>query len=477
VSARPAGLRRPLVVVALALVTLGALGGACAQPEDGPVDGSADGASDVDPPSDPVHDPLSRPVTPTLSPADFHSATRCGACHVQHYAEWSRSSHAYAVVDPVFRKLVAIRQADFEGAQDQFCMQCHTAIGTRGGEVVPNFRFEDLSPIVQEGITCEACHRVSGLARVYNAGHVLDPSGPIRGPIEDPAESGFHASEGSPLFRDSAFCGACHDVLEVDGLPLERPYAEWLASPAYADGRTCQDCHMPTYFGQAAPLAPERDLHSHAWVGVDVPLEPSFATPDVVAAIREEVAALLDGAAGLTVTGPAEVRAGGQLDLLVTVTNRVDGHSLPTGSTFLRQLWLEVVASDASGRIVYETGGLDANGDLRNYWSELDPFGDPDLVSFGSNFVNDRGEPELFSWRAALHTSTAIPPGYARTVTLFVPVPGDATGPITIAARVRFRSVPPFLLRKLDLGRFVPDVSVFDLASAALTIPVASAPR
>ncbi|TNF32058.1 MAG: hypothetical protein EP329_11265 [Deltaproteobacteria bacterium] len=449
--------------------------GACAELEDeGPVDDAADAADpQATDTGDPVHDPLSRPATPTLAVRDFERAAVCGGCHTQHHAEWSRSSHAYAVVDPVFRALVAVRQADFEGRQDAFCMQCHTAIGTRGGEVVPGFDFEALSPVVQEGVTCVACHRVKALARPYNAGHVLDPGGPIRGPIDDPAEAGFHASEGAAIFRESAFCAGCHDVIELSGLPLERPYQEWLASPAQADGRTCQSCHMPTYPGQAAPGAPERaDLHRHTWVGVDVPLAEGFAPPAVVDAIRADVAALLDGAATLELAAAPSAQAGGQLDLHVTVTNRVAGHSLPTGSTFLRQLWLEVVATDATGRVVYETGLLDENGDLRDHWSTLAPYGDADLVTFGSRLVDARGEPVLFPWRATLHTSTAIPPGYARTVTLFVPVPADAVGPVEIAARLRFRSVPPYVLRALDLARYVPDVGIFEVAQAAATIAV-----
>ena len=163
---------------------------------------------------------------------------------------------------------------------------------------------------------------------------------------------------------------------------------------------------------------------------------------------------------------------GGELDLVLTVTNRVRGHALPTGSTFIRQMWLEVVATDADGRVLYETGTLDAAGDLRNHWSGLDAYGDPDLVTFGSAFVDARGAPELFPWRAAEVTSTALSPGYPRTVTLFVPVPSDVKGPIAVNARVRFRTHPPFLLRALGLDALVAKVQTYDMASAAVSVPL-----
>ncbi|MCA9608313.1 MAG: hypothetical protein KC619_22040 [Myxococcales bacterium] len=420
------------------------------------------------------HDPLSRPMAPTLSPGDFSSAADCGGCHVTHAEEWRTSMHAYAMVDPVFRALVAVRQTEYEGTQDQFCLQCHSAIATRGGEIVDGFAFEELSPIALEGVTCEACHRVRELARDYNSGHVLDPGGPLRGSIRDPMVSAAHETTYSPLHEGSAFCGGCHDIRELSGLPLERPYAEWLTSPAREEGRPCQSCHMPTYRGRAADGAPERDLHEHRWVGVDVPLTDGFATPEVIDETRTRVQALLASAAQLDLTVPATMTAGAQLDLEVRVQNLIDGHNLPTGSTFIRQLWLEVVVTDATGAVIYETGTLDENGDLRDPFSEVAPYGDDDLVSFHSSLVDGSGNPEIFPWRAREHFTRSLPPLHDRVVTLFVPTAAETPGPLTVSARLRFRSHPPFLLRALGLPALVDRVEIHDLAAqtaeVALTI-------
>jgi len=397
---------------------------------------------------DPLHDALSRPAKPTLSPSNFRSSSICGTCHPNHYAQWQTSMHAYATKDPVWRALVAIRQADFNGERDQFCIQCHSAIATRGGEVVPNFSFDDFSPIALEGITCEACHKVSGLAREYNSGHILDETGPIRGPIQDPTPNGFHESRYSPLHDSSAFCGGCHDVIEQNNLILERPFEEWKSSPAAAEGRNCQSCHMPTYRGKAAPFdnVPERDnLHIHRFIGVDMPLKDDFITdPVLFEELRAEVVALLRSAGSVKVETATNVKAGEQLDLFVTVRNLIDAHSLPTGATFNRQLWLAVTVKDANGTILYRTGHLDDNGDLRNYWSALDQFGDDDLVEFSSRFVDARGNPTVFPWKAAELITNSLSPLYARTLTLFVHTQPGTVGPLTIDAKLRFRSFPPF---------------------------------
>jgi len=434
--------------------------------------GCGDDSAGIDAGDGTLTDELSMPGDPTLSLDSFNSAEECGACHKTHFAEWKSSNHAYSMVDPVFRALVAKRQEAFDGAQDRFCLQCHTAIGTRSGDIQPGFSFDDLAPITLEGITCESCHKVSGLARGYNSGHIFDPDGPIRGPIADPVENGFHESEYSPLHDTSDFCGGCHDIVEVSGLNLERPFAEWLESPAAADGQNCQSCHMPTYDGEATTGSPTRKLHRHRWIGVDVPLRDGFLSQDEAELIRDGVVELLDGAA--TVQLEAEsVAAGNQIDLYVAVKNNIPAHNFPTGSTFLRQAWVEVTARDADENIIYQTGHLDENGDLRNFFSELDPFGDPDLLLLSSGFINSDGVPVVYSWEASEHVSGSLSPNYTRTSTLFIPTKPGTKGPVTVDAKIRFRAFAPYLLRTLELDNYLEKLESYDVDDASLSIPLA----
>ena len=468
---RYTGARRGLWAAALVL-GLSALV-ACPGPpasEDG-----ESGESETGPPADdPDHDPLSMPREPTLSPEDFRSASECAGCHPTHYAEWQLSRHARSMRDPVFRALVALRQQDLDGAEGQFCTQCHSAICTRGGDCVEGFSFDALPDIALEGVTCEACHKVSALHRTYNSGHELDPLGPIRGPNADPVANNFHASEGSELFEQAEFCGGCHDVVKTSGLNLERPYAEWLESPAGAGaGPTCQGCHMPTYLGTAGPGGPERELHRHRFIGVDLPMEGDLADdPETMAMLDAQIEELLAGAASLELEVAPSVSAGAQLDLLVTIENLISGHNFPTGSTFLRQVWLELRVTDADATVIYETGQLDSEGDLRDLWSTVAPFSDPDLIVIDSELLDAQGSPELFSWWASEHVSASIPPLHERTHTLFVPVPEGSVGPLEIEAVLHFRSYPPFLLRLLGLEELIPLAPVRDVATAQAQVDV-----
>jgi len=419
-----------------------------------------------------LFDPLSMPETPTVSLDNFTSASTCGGCHTKHYAEWKTSMHSYALIDPVYRAIVNVRQADYDGLQDRFCLQCHTAIGTRSGDVKRNFSFDALASITLEGITCESCHLVSRMERDYNSGHVLDDTGPIRGPIANAAASAFHDSEHSDLFAQSSFCGGCHDVIEVSGLNLERPYQEWLRSPAEQADQSCQSCHMPEYTGSAAPGAPERTLHEHRWVGVDMPISDGFVDATELADLKTRIQSLLDTAASLSLDSSASISAGSQLDLYVTIENKIAAHNLPTGSTFNRQVWLDLTVKDGTGQVIYSTGQLDANGDLQDHFSELAPYGDADLIVLSSRFVDKHGNPEVFPWRAAELTNHSLSPMYRRTFTLFVPTGASTTGPLDIQARLRFRAFPPFLLRRLGLADKVDRVPIFDIATASRSVPV-----
>ena len=425
-----------------------------------------------------LHEPLGMPEEPTVDPADFTSAQVCENCHEDHAREWSQSMHAYAIVDPVYQQLVRIRQADFQGSQDKFCLQCHSPIGTRGGEIQPGFSFDDLSPIVEEGVTCESCHKISSVERVNNAGHVLDPSGPIRGPIQNPDPSPAHSSEYSELFDQDAarLCGSCHDVIETSGLNLERPYEEFVESPAYAEGGRCQTCHMPETTKPIVTGGPDREHSNHRFIGVEVPLAEGFLTPAEEASVREDVHNLLEGSVQLDLEVPEAVLAGEQLDLVVTVTNLIDAHNFPTGTTFNRQAWLEITATDAVGNVLYQTGDLDSNGDLRNFWSEVDPYGDDDLIMFSSQLIDINGTPNIFSWKATEHWVASIPPLLDRTFTLFVPTEQAVQGPITVSGRVRFRSYGPYVMRALELDHLADRLEIVDIDVNEVTVPVSGLP-
>jgi len=75
----------------------------------------------------------------------------------------------------------------------------------------------------------------------------------------------------------------------------------------------------------------------------------------------------------------------------VEFRNGTDGHGVPTGFDAERVVWLHVTVTDGQGNVVYESGDLDPNGDVRDSHSLYVHDGalprDKDLFSLQSTFL------------------------------------------------------------------------------------------
>ncbi len=247
-----------------------------------------------------------------------------------------------------------------------------------------------------------------------NGMYIVDSDGTQRGPFADPgAKHQFHYS---PFHSESAICGTCHDVSnpvydrQADGsyapnefgysapsyntydlFPVERTYSEWLVSeyntPAgvYAPGlggnkdnvSTCQDCHMRDLSGVAANKASavyRDDLPHHDLTGGNT-LVPGMIKElfpgDVNAAALDSAIVRARHMLKLAATVDLNVTdMGDHLTALVRVTNET-GHKLPSGYPEGRRIWLNIIAKDISGVIVYESGHYDFSTGLLSHDTDV----------------------------------------------------------------------------------------------------------
>jgi hypothetical protein len=79
------------------------------------------------------------------------------------------------------------------------------------------------------------------------------------------------------------------------------------------------------------------------------------------------------------------------LKFKVEVKNGTDGHNVPTGFDAERLVYVRVTVSDTAGKVIYQSGDLDPNGDVRDLHSAYVHNGelplDRDLFSLQSKFV------------------------------------------------------------------------------------------
>jgi len=210
----------------------------------------------------------------------YPSARTCARCHEDHYREWSVSPHSYAQLSPVFNAMHGTIVKETNGTFGDFCIRCHTPVGMNLNEPVFASNLHR-HPTSREGITCIVCHRinrnygkVSGRFDVVE-GDIVDPVyGPsgnaelMRVLADEDGVFGTLASEpgttGNKIHSDvepffelasPGFCGVCHDVNLMNGFRLEEAFSDYKASPAAANGVTCQDCHMGLEHGVSSGYA------------------------------------------------------------------------------------------------------------------------------------------------------------------------------------------------------------------------------
>jgi len=444
-------------------------------------------------------------------PLVFESPQTCAECHQSHVDEWAISNHAYALVDPVFVAMLDLGQAATEGKLGQFCVQCHTPVGLAAGQtpvVIDEATgkygqpLDGLDEVAKHGVSCDVCHSMTDVVEPVNARSVLTPDGTRRGTIKDPVPNDAHASAFSDLHETSDMCGSCHAVINSKQARVEETFPEWAASSFARDGKTCQSCHMPEYVGQAAKDGPQRKVHRHQFVGVDVSLVAPEDFPGYDE-MRDLTTALLKSSATLT----AE-QAKGQPGLAVSIEN-LAGHALPSGATAERQMWLHVVVTDETGNVAFESGALDDNGDLKVGLETLtiEPGADPQLVVFGQLMIDVPGlaalegaereatiadaeaacrpmglggvdpasgiTPVSFPWQASWQCNHLIAAdGRADVIFDLAALPPSA---YQASIELLFRTFPPYFLRELeDKARLDPAVKervpVVTMATAQVSL-------
>jgi hypothetical protein len=373
-----------------------------------------------------------------------------------------------------------------------------------------------------------------------------------------------HKAVGFQNIRESQFCGQCHDVPVPNGYRLEDLFGEWRNSPAAREGTTCQDCHMGILQGVKSPRAtgqiavvqgltfPERTLSDHTFAGPDYsvvdidqfPLrrfewpvlmdDPNFdnwiagvrkklgegakLTPlderkykkyQTLVAKSEELlemakrkrVELLKNAAVMTVNVPETIGRGDKLPIAVTIENKISGHAFPAGFNTERQVWLAVTVKDDKGEVVYQSGDLDSNGDLRDEKS-LDvlsgklPF-DYDLFNLQSKFKlktvagTERSDHfffprdvDNFMLVRPMNMPTApfngpfpvrtqkngIPPLDSRTAN-YKAATGESRY-YDVSVKFNFRNFAPIVMIQLDADALIPKLQIVELDSRDVRVKV-----
>lgn len=325
------------------------------------------------------------------------------------------------------------------------------------------------------------------------------------------------------------FCASCHKVHLDQPVNHYRwlrgfnEYDNWQASGVSGQGArsfyypdkpsTCSNCHMPM-IASSDPGNKNGMVHSHRFPAANtaVPfvnkdaeqlgtteqfLKSGFITVDLFAASpveesngRTEMRRRGNDSPALASTfavgeeaeqaGPVTLREVGKLAAPINApgvrfqpgtTVRIDavvrtrkiGHFFPAGTVDAYDVWLEFRALDAKGRVLAWSGSVDDKG--------------RGAVEKGAHFyrsfqIDGEGNPidkrNAWQTRSVLYVRL-IPPGAADTVHFRLPIPKDATGPITLETKLNYRKFTNYYAKFAFAGVPQPGPAGVDFDSRRYT--------
>ena len=212
--------------------------------------------------------------------------------------------------------------------------------------------------------------------------------------------------------------------------------------------------------GKATEDGAERaNIHQHLFVGANVNTAAGFGASHAEAARKR-----LQSAATIALKLPEKATAGKELALDVLVTNVGAGHAIPSSITELREVWIELIAMDNSGSVVYRSGDIRKDGSV-----------DPEAVMYHSILHDKEGKKTYLPWRAIkIAKEHLIPPKQTITENYKLKLPRNAVGNLTITAKLRYRAAPQNIMDELfEKGTF--NIEVVDMAAVDQTITVSKA--
>lgn len=210
----------------------------------------------------------------------------------------------------------------------------------------------------------------------------------------------------------------------------------------------------PTNPGKPCIMGPEREqMYTHEFVGGNAMMTGILGS--------EKHADLsvkrLQNAASLSLEIPETTPEDRLVRMKVKVRNETAGHNLPTSLTEVRQMWLEVKATNMDGdKVLYHNGGIDGEGNI-----------DPEAVMFNAVGMDKDGHHTAKPWELVRFESVnTIQPKGSETVSYAFLVPEFARGPVKVEVTLHYRSFAQSLAKFL-LGDDAPKVPVIDMVSAS----------
>jgi tetratricopeptide (TPR) repeat protein len=434
----------------------------------------------------------------------FPTATYCGHCHQEAYAQWRQALHSNSFRTPFYRTSVniLIRTKGIEFSRH--CDSCHNPVAVLAGGLTQDSQVD--RSFDRDGLTCMTCHSIQKLQSTNGNGGflmgvpavIVDEKGNrVPGMVPD-SEILAHLDRHSravmqDILHQPEFCAACHKANLPNSLNDYKfvraftTYDEWQQSKFShrnpltfysGDFKTCQTCHMTREdHSLPEPGAKNGTFASHRWLAGNtaVPFYSGFSPQlektikflqsgdylnvDIFALKRANENAMTAPLGSV----PFRLAPNDIVETYVVVQNRNIGHSLIPEVRDLYEAWAEFIVKDQSGKEIYHSGFLRPDGSL-----------DPDAHSFTNRPVTQQSDfvdnHKVWTIRTVAFDNT-VQAGRSTVIRYMFRVPPSVKGSITITARINYRHLRQSYLNNI-FGKDHPNYPVVEITSQTRTLAI-----
>jgi hypothetical protein len=317
------------------------------------------------------------------------------------------------------------------------------------------------------------------------------------------------------MYKKPEYCAACHkqfvdeEVNKIGWVQLQNQYDNWRMSKWARDLKQaqkvieCRECHMPLVKSTDPAAGDSADYNrsakdgmhrSHRFIGANqlMPLLLKLPGSDKQIELTQQwlkghfrIPEIEDKwhtadvpAVSIQLITPSEVKPGQDVKLKCVITSNKVGHDFPTGPLDIIQAWIELVAKDETGNVVYETGTVDEKGFIKpgTFLFKAEPVDQYGNLIDRHNLwemVGVRNRRSLFPGFSDTAEFSFLCPELFRTKHKRTPAESEFAfkapkgGRLTISAKLRYRKVDQFLLN------FIRSVGYFnEFEGQHLTSPI-----
>ena len=150
------------------------------------------------------------------------------------------------------------------------------------------------------------------------------------------------------------------------------------------------------------------------------------------------------------------------LDIPITVES-ITAHSIPSGTSFNREAWLELIVTN-NNNLIYSSGLLLNNFDNLDYQN-------PELLLFKSFLLSENGDTTDSVIDVHDIINNSLPAYSQRFATYQVSLPNDIEGELNIRARMLFRPFEPDFITNHHED-FLNNIPIFEMDVLDTNIPI-----